>query len=182
MSDDVLELSSRREIFELVNTYPGLHMRELCRRLDMSVGLMEYHLTYLENAEIITSITEGGYRRYYLHPDHDGSSQSALGHPERRMLGLLRQEYPLRIILYLLSNGQATLTDMASHLGISPSKLSYHIKKLTKAGLARKLDRREGRGYAVEDGERIRRLLVMHKPPQDMMDEFSELWEDLDIW
>lgn len=181
MSDEILELDTRRDLYELIMKYPGLHMREIHRQLDMPIALVEYHLNFMEKSEVVQSIEEGGYRRYYVHSDREKDITARIGHPERMILGLLRQEIPLKIILFLLNNKQASHTVIASHLNISPSKLSYHLNKLLKYNIIKKLGRPDGKGYIIENEKDILRLLMTHKPPHDMLDEFSELWEGLDV-
>ncbi len=181
MRDEVLELETRRDIYEFIMKYPGLHMREIHRQLDMPIALAEYHLNYLEKADIIQSMEEDGYKRYYVRSVSGKDTGPEIGYPERKILGVLRQGIPLQITLFLLDNGQVTHTKIASHLKISPSKLSYHLKKLLKLNVIRKLDRADGKGYVIENERYILRLLTAHKPSQDMLDEFSDLWESLDL-
>jgi len=181
MFDEVLELETRRAIYKFIKEFPGFHMREIERTLKMSIALVEYHLNYLETAEVIVSITDGGYKRYYIQPKAEDGSEHRFGQQERRILGLLRQKIPLQIVLYLLKNKQATHTKISDELKISPSKLSFHLKKLLARGVVAKLGREDGKAYIVENEGLVIKLLVMHKPPHDMLVEFSELWESLDI-
>jgi predicted transcriptional regulator len=182
MSKDVLELETRREIFDLIKSIPGLHMREISRKLDMSIALAEYHLNYLEETEVISAITEGGYKRYYTKDIEGEDTGPDIGYSDRKVLGVLRQKIPLQITLFLLNNKQASLTGLSEELKMSPSKLSFHIKKLLKSGIVRKLKRAEGKGYVMEDERRILRLLIVNKPPKDMLEEFSELWDGLTFY
>lgn len=182
MSEDVLELETRREIFDLVKQVPGLHMREISRKLDMSIALVEYHLNYLEENGVISAITEGGYKRYYSKGIEGEDTGPEIGYADRRVLGVLRQRIPLQITLFLLKNKKATLTRLSEALEMSPSKLSFHLKKLTKSGIVSKLKREEGKGYKIEEERRILRLLIINKPPKDMLEEFSDLWEGLRLY
>lgn len=180
LRDDVLELEVRREIFEFITRFPGLHMREIQRKLGLSIALAEYHLNFLEKADFVSSIDEGGYRRYYAKTGKEDEPGYALGHEERKIVGLLRQKIPLQVALFLLKTGQASHKEISDSLGIAASKLSVHLKKMETLGVVRKLQRVEGRGYAVEDRAKVLRLLITFKPPQDMLDEFSDLWDGLD--
>lgn len=182
MSKDVLELDTRREIFDLVRKVRGLHMREIARKLDMSIALVEYHVNFLEDNGVISAITEGGYKRYYPKKVKGEDTGPEMGYSDRRALGLLRQRIPLQITLFLLKNKQTSLTELSEALEISPSKCSFHVKKLLKEGIVRKLKRAEGKGYAVEDERRIIRLLIVNKPPRDMLEEFSDLWDGLTLY
>lgn len=181
MTEGPLELETRRDIYELVRSAPGLHMREIQRRLDLSIALVEYHLRFLEEAGVITSIAEEGYRRYY--PALEGREGPALtiGAQQRRVLSLLRQVIPLRITLFLMTKESASLTEMSTELGMSPSRLSFHLKKLVGRGVVRRLARSEGRGYALVDRPGLARLLIAYRPTPDMLDEVAELWDSLDL-
>ena len=66
MASDALELDSRRKIYEQVEKVPGIHFRELSRRLKIPTGVIEYHLRYLETHELIVSRREGRYKRYFI--------------------------------------------------------------------------------------------------------------------
>ncbi len=181
MSEDLLELETRRDIYDLVRRMPGLHMREIQRQLDLSIALAEYHLNQLERAGLVASVTEEGYRRYY--PARAGTEGAVAGlrGEERRMVAVLRQPIPLRVTLFLMARGSATHTEIGQGLGVSPSKLSFHMKKLVRTGVVRRLSRSEGRGYAVSDKDTVLRLLIAYRPTQDLLDEVQELWESLDL-
>jgi predicted transcriptional regulator len=181
MSDDVLELETRREIYDLVRRMPGLHMREIQRQMDMSIALTEYHLHQLERAGLVTSITEEGYRRYYPARAERGGTVAGLSGDDRRMVAVLRQPIPLMATLFLMGRESATHTEIGESLDVSPSKLSFHMKKLVRTGLVRRLPRSEGRGYAVIDRDRVLRLLIAYRPTPDLLDEVQELWEALDL-
>lgn len=177
MVDGPLELETRRDIYALVRSVPGLHMRDIQRRLELSIALAEYHLRYLEEAGMLVSVEEGGYRRYYPATAVDGGP--GIGARDRRVLSVLRQPVALRIALYLLTVESSTLSEVAAALERSPSGLSFHLKKLVRHGIVRRLERTEGRGYAIEDRRYITRLLLAYRPPPDMVDECAELWDSL---
>lgn len=180
MVNEVLELETRRDIYDLVRRIPGLHMRELQRQLDLSIALTEYHLRQLEEAELIVSIMEEGYKRYYPTTGADGGAL-ALGGDERRMVGLFRQSIPLRVTLFLLHRDIATNSEIADALDISRSRLSFHLNKMMRQGILRKLARSEGRGYALIDHNKTLKLLIAYRPSPDLLDECADLWDSLEI-
>ena len=44
----ILELPQRRIIFNYISEHPGLHLRELSRRIDIPYSSIRYHLYYQE--------------------------------------------------------------------------------------------------------------------------------------
>jgi len=181
MDDDVLELETRRKIYDEVCRFPGLHLRELSRQLNESVPLIEYHLNFMERYGIVTAIIDGQYRRYYPR-DPIGSEKrtDTLSSDEKRIMGLMRQKIPLQIVLYLLKNGKGQHKDMLPLMNVSASTLSHHLNKLARRGVVEKIASGEERGYRIRDENKIAKLLMSYQPPPGtIVDSFIEIWEEL---
>ncbi|MEE9223236.1 MAG: ArsR family transcriptional regulator [Thermoplasmata archaeon] len=179
MTKDLLELDTRRRIFQFIVKYPGVHLRELERSLVISVQLLDYHLRVMEKGGLVSFTESDKYKRFYagvkrvedpkvLHPD------------EKTQLALLRQEVPLSIVLYLLRVESARHKDISRELDIQASTLSYHLKKLIKGELIEKFSVGEERGFQLKDSEGTLKLLIAYRPlSKDMFDRFAEIWRDL---
>lgn len=174
MDESILELETRRQIYELVAIEPGLHLREIARTLKMNVGLAEYHLRYLVEHDVITQIKEEGYNRYY--------TEGKIGVLDKRLLALLRQEVPLKIVLFLLEDPQSRHKDILENVDIASSTLSYHLKKLVKKGVLQTTSHGEEKGFVVLNEKEIVRLLIRYRPgPKDLIDGFIEMWNSLRV-
>jgi len=176
MVRDPLELEGRRRAYELVATSPGLHLREIARRLDVDVRTAEYHLHQLEKHGLATGVDEGGFRRFFPRTA-DGRKAEVVDARDKPLLGILRKPVPLYVSLVLLTRDAATHGDLARDAGVSPSTLSYHLERMERAGL---LEKRDGK-YVLREPERIARLLYAHRPTQDLLDRFVDLWEDFTV-
>ena len=117
-----LEMETRREIFELISSCPGLHFREILRRMDISSGNLNYHLMYMVKHEIIAAIVDGNLKRYYVLGKIKGV--------EKRILACLRNEIARGLVLFLLLNPDSKFNEIAESFDLAPSKLAYHLKKL----------------------------------------------------
>jgi predicted transcriptional regulator len=178
---ELLELETRRTIYNLVLSQPGLHLREIQRRLGMHVNLVEYHLHHLIGSELVVSLHQGGYNRFFAtqSPGDSGQVDRLTSH-EKRVIGLMRQPMPLKIMVYLIAAGMAQHKAICDHLGCAPSTLTYHMKKLVKNEVVIQRSAGEGKGYHLADRRAVARLLMLYRPaPFDQVDAFSELWLDL---
>ncbi len=178
---ELLELETRRDIYNLVYSQPGLHLREIQRQLGMHVNLVEYHIHQLIGSELVVSVHQGGYNRFFP-AQAPGSDRQVdrLTSQEKRVLGMMRQPMPLRIMVYLLATGSSQHKDICDHLGCAPSTLTYHMKKMVKGQMVVQTTAGEGKGYHLSDRRSVARLLMLYKPaPFDQVDAFSELWLDL---
>ncbi|MBS3781932.1 MAG: helix-turn-helix domain-containing protein [Candidatus Thermoplasmatota archaeon] len=173
MSEPEIEVENRKKIYELIEEFPGLHMREIKRRTDMSMNLVRYHLSQLKRYKVVEEVEEGEYKRYY-----PKKGEKRVDLEDKRYLALLREEIPLAVVVYLLSEGEpVSHGDIKEELDIAASTLSYHLKKMRKKGLLT----REGRQYWLTNPEEISNLLVKYEPPKDVIDEFIDLWESLSL-
>lgn len=164
----------RERIHEAVRRYPGLHLRGLERHVGSSATLVQYHLKHLEEAGLVESHEQGGYTRYYPTP---AGRRSRVPKEDLPVVGLLREQVPLHIVLLLLDEGPKTHGELVGRIGVAKSTASYHLAKLAEAGV---VDRVPGSAsLRVVEPARIRRLLKAYSPTPDLMDAFADLWEDL---
>lgn len=155
-------------LIRLVHDFPGLHLREIARQLDLSEALTGYHADQLVAQGRLRSDSEAGYRRFY--PVGPGERPSAA---DRHLLALLRQPQLLRILLLLMARGRMTHPALVDALAMSKSSVSYQLNKLVAGGL---VHHAEPEGFAIADKARLEQALLRWKPTQDFADRFANLW------
>lgn len=172
--DDALFLDTRQRIFNLIEQNPGLHFREIQRRTNLAVGSLQYHLDYLVKKNLIKIEKRGKFTRYYT----VGGVQ--LGESQATM-SLLRQESLRKIAIFLLTKKRANNTKISEALGLSPSTISWHLEKLTTAGIIEK--KRKGRKifYKLVNPEETANLLRIYRKSfvDELVDNFVEIWEQI---
>ena len=100
MEKNALLLKTRKKIYEHILSNPGEYLRQIQKKLDMSMGHLEYHLNYLEKNDIIYSRFEENHKRYY--------PKRVLTVKEREIMSILRQKTMRKIILVLLKRPYST--------------------------------------------------------------------------
>lgn len=163
---DPLELENRKRIFECVRSSPGIHFREIQRRTNQPIGVLEYHLNYLVQKDILTLDKQESFSRYF--PAGQMSSD------KQRILSALRQEIPRGVVLYLLRNPDSTHGELLKNFTISGGTLSYHLKKMVSKNII-KIEKmgRESR-LTVIDPEKVADLLIVYRRTflDRLVDEF----------
>ncbi len=164
------ELSTRKRIYEEIVLNPGLHFRELQRRLNMPVGMLSYHLNVLVRRGLITIRKEGKYTRYF--------ANTTMTHEERKIMALLRNEVSRRIVIYLLEEGQKTHGDISKHLGLSPSTVSYHLNRLVKNGVLEREVRGRESYFQVRKPDEVAFTLIKYRKSflDTLVDNFAAFW------
>jgi predicted transcriptional regulator len=172
---DLLDLATRRRLYALVQSYPGLHIREAARQLGTSVALVEYHAAILRENGLVREERDERYVRLYAATP--GADAKAPTEAERAALRTLRERLPLRVTLHLLDHdGPQQHKAICDALDLGKSKLSFHLRKLEAAGIVQKT----GDGlFTVRDRARLLALLLSYQPTPDLREEFADVWLSL---
>jgi len=167
--DEILENEKRRKIYALIETSPGIHLRELQRVLDIPLTTLEYHLSYMTRKKILFAETHGHHKRYYT---------KALDPEDKKVLAALRQKRMREIVLIVLSNGKAKYQSLAEHLKLSHSTLSSYLKYLVvnKVLVMEKIGYENL--YTLQDEDRVAKVLIAYKP--SFLDKLVD--NALDVW
>ncbi|OGC76282.1 MAG: hypothetical protein A2Z27_03355 [candidate division Zixibacteria bacterium RBG_16_50_21] len=181
MEDLLLEVETRKRIFDMTCKYPGIHMRELSRNVGLRPTLVDYHLLQLEKRGFIYSMQDGQFKRYFPNDFYGVDRKMDLfDASDKPLVGLLRQRIPFCITVLLLRHEASSNRELSEFLRRRPSTISYHLHRLIEAGV---VEQKPGeRGYCLVDAERIERILMLFTPlPQSLTEGFLRIWEDLEI-
>ncbi|MBS3816040.1 MAG: ArsR family transcriptional regulator [Candidatus Thermoplasmatota archaeon] len=169
MSGSESSIEKRRRLYRIIKEYPGLHMREIDRRSEMSLNAVKFHLERLKRHDLVEEKKKEGYNRYYP------KKEKLVKDEDQEILSVLRKEKPLKVTVYLLNQGNgAGHKEMSEELDLPPSTLSYHLKQMVKKDI---LEKREGL-YWLSEPEKVSQILMEYEPPEDMVQGFIQMWED----
>jgi predicted transcriptional regulator len=166
---------TREKLYNLISTYPGLHLSKIAKLLDIRPSLAEYHLIQLEKASLITTSREKGYYKRYYIKESDASNQ------ERKLLALLRQKIPLRIALLLIKHPLLRHKDIAEKLSVHPATLSYHLNKLVEQNIVKVAYHGSEKGYSLENKDEVKEILKKYNINIELYvaaEDFKDIWED----
>lgn len=167
--DEVLHLEIRKKIYKLLLKNPGVNLSTIAKQIEISVALADYHLHHMEGNGLLTIVKEGGYKRYYV--------KGEIGAEDKKLLSLVQQEIPLKIVLYLLNNPNSKPGQLREKIEISPALLTYYLKKLVRYKLISGSASGERKAYKILDEQRVLRLLIRYRP-NILLQRFKETWMD----
>lgn len=163
---------TRERLLAHVREHPGRHGNALGRELGLATGQLQYHLRRLRERGAVVADERHG-RTHYFPPGYDEQ--------ERERLALARRE-TARAVLVALRSGETPAADLAERLDIARSTLSYHVDRLTEAGLVdeRRDDARRVH-LSLADREATRSLLSTVEPAtaDRLVDRFTRLVDEL---
>jgi predicted transcriptional regulator len=164
--------NKRQSLYSLIAESPGLHFRELQRRTRMATGQLNYHLKWLQDRSVIKTITDGQFIRFYTF--------EKLGEEERTILELSRQESVRHILIHLLDSGRENHENIVNRLDLSPSTVSWHLKKLVNANiLTKEMDGRKSY-YHIENVDIVKNTLIKYRASflDKLVDHFIDMWNE----
>lgn len=124
---NVLDLKSRRCLYQFISENPGLNLRELSRRTNIPTTTLVHHLKHLRKNSLITISSDRRFKRYYVTTD--------IGRREKEILSVLRQETPRNILLYLGFYVTASQLELSNSLQMNSASIAPHLKRLKELGI-----------------------------------------------
>lgn len=149
---------ARDAIVGYLSTTPGAHFSKIRDDLRLGTGETQHHLRRLLEKNAIESRRDGDYKRFF--PAEEFSAF------EKTTLGYLRRETPRLMLIELLRTPDASGSDLADAVGVSPATVSTSAHQLESAGL---LDRSDG--YQIRRPETVLVVLVRYA---DSFDEAAK--------
>ena len=121
--EEVLHLPIRKRVYSVICDRPGVGYRQLQQAVPVANGTLEFHLAFLERANLVAAVSFRGRTRYYP----VGFAIPSLGSRPSP-----RQE---RILEYLRRHPGASAAEVEAAMGIGQSTASYHLDALRALGL-----------------------------------------------
>ena len=152
LKEAIIENQRRKEIYLFLKSNPGIHMRELQRRLKLPLTSLEYHLDYMVRKKFLRREKTGRFARYYAY---------LLTEKDKEIISILRQKKLREIVMLAIAKNQISYQNLLTVLQLPSSTLSYYLKQLTDHNLISRERRGHENLYKVED-ERVEKVLVAY--------------------
>jgi DNA-binding transcriptional ArsR family regulator len=151
---------------------PGIRYRELLRLTGLVNGVLSYHLSALERANVIKVNRESSITRYY---------RVNVSDKESSILKFVRHEPIRQILLFILEHELCTFNEIVDHTGKAPSTVSSHLKRLRGAGIVLVRHGEYHQLYRVAEGDLIVEVLSKYSASftDKVVDNYTEMLEEL---
>jgi len=127
--ENVLDTEIRKSLYQYIEEFPGSHLREIARELDLKPSNAAWHLRKLEQTNLVRSREIGGKKVYYL---VDGGIEAR---KEAIAEAILKNKNARDIMIYLAENPGKHLLEIAHALELNHHTVKWHIKKMFEAEL-----------------------------------------------
>ena len=127
--ENVLDTEIRKHLYDYIDGFPGSHLREIARELDLKPSNAAWHLRKLEQTNLVRSRFIGGKKVYYLVEGGMEIRKQAIGE------SILKNKNAREIMQYLQTHPGKHLLEIAHALGLNHHVVKWHIKKMYMAEL-----------------------------------------------
>jgi predicted transcriptional regulator len=128
-ADNVLNTDVRKNLYNYIDSFPGSHLREIARELDLKPSNAAWHLRKLEQTNLIRSREIGSKKVYYLVEGGIEAGKEAIAE------AILRNKNAKDIMQFLVDNPGKHLLEIARALNLNHHTVKWHIKKMFLAEL-----------------------------------------------
>lgn len=146
--DDVLDHSTRSEVYELLKQTPGLSLQAIAEELDVSRSTVRHHVRVLEDNDLLAHTSRGRCRLHYpVGREAEALRRHLLANPTRAK------------VAETVSEGACSLSEIAEAIDANAGAVHFHLEKLCDAGLVERRENGsvtyEAATQALEDGVRF---------------------------
>lgn len=134
--DETLENDTRRGIYDIVESSPGICIKDVADQADVSYSTASYHLDRLVKTDYLVKDQEGNKVLYY-------KNGGTFTKDERELVPILKNHECMRVFEHILENPWCYRAEAAEALDVSHTTVNWHLKRLTDADLVE--EHREGR-------------------------------------
>ena len=150
------ELETRKRVYDLVVTKPGVHLREIERETSLPLGVVRYHVERLQREGLIFAEEDRHFKRFF--------PKGRIPNVPTETFSALRQESLRRVVLHLLNNPGSTHSSIRDALQLPASTVSTYLSILVKKNVVRRERRGKENTYFVTDEESVMKVLVVYRP------------------
>ena len=118
---EFLDRQTQQKICNVIAKNPGIHISKISEILSMPLFIVKDHLRYLENKNIIFSVENDGYNKYFIDVNKRGNLDKQLNETRRKIYDLIVKNPGLH---------QAKIAKM---LSMRKSLAEYHLNGLEKS-------------------------------------------------
>jgi predicted transcriptional regulator len=146
---------SKALILKQIDKSPGIRYRELLRLTGLTNGGLEYHLKILEKSHKVKVDRHDGRRtRYY--PLNISSHES-------HILGCVRNNVARQIVYFILIHDLCTFGEIVEHIRKAPSTVSWHLKRISEAGIISISYGQEYQLYTIVNNNLVKDVLFKYE-------------------
>jgi predicted transcriptional regulator len=165
-------------LLTFVQRYPGVHLREIRRRLGIPIGTLDYHLYRLGREGLIAVRFQGGYKCCY--PAVSEAEKAPIPEPKKLLLALLRHPVPRALLLELYLDGPTSPVGLADAISTTGPNLAYFLRRLEAMGVVVREGQGGQRSVRLTDSKAIHEVLLQYPPlPESVVDRFVRFWSEL---
>ena len=127
---NTLDQATRQQVYDVIEQNAGIHLRGICHLLNRQMGVIQYHVYVLESANLIHSIKDGRYKRFFI-------TTRPLSLERQTILSLLQRKTTAKVIHLLVQhNGNGISRGLiAQELNFTIQAITWHLQKLMDANV-----------------------------------------------
>ena len=147
----------RKDIYQYITKYPGEHLANITKNLDLGLSSVRYHLSVLEGMDKVVCHKNGKYKRYYV--NQNGYSKYTNGNGYKHIMSALKNNTARKIVKFLISNPESNQKRVSESLKLHPSTVNWHAKRLRDAEIISKRKNGKEIVYSLNEDVQLSKVI-----------------------
>jgi predicted transcriptional regulator len=164
---------SKTIILKQIERNPGIRYRELLRLTSLTNGGLQYNLKILERSHKVQVDRHDGRRTRYYPLDIPTS--------ESHILGCVRNNVARQIVFFILEHDLCTFGEVVEHTMKAQSTVSWHLKRLSDAGIISISYGPEYQLYSTVNNNLVKKVLCKYEETfrDKIANAYYEIFDEL---
>ncbi len=161
---------NQTRILHIVSLFPGVHLRQLQRLVQLSFSSTRYHVESLTKNGQVARMEEGGYSRLY---------PADMPQTDRILFSFVRKPTDSRILDAMVKNGSVSIQDLCQFTNLAKSTVSEHLATFLRSGVVATITRDEGKTeFQLLAKDRVQAILLRNQTlVRQLTNSFIDLWD-----
>jgi len=164
-----ININTKTIIIEQIAKTPGVRYNELLRSTGLTKGRLEYHLKILERSHKLKVDRLDGRRARYYPIDISADEAHLVGH--------VRNNVARQIVYFILEHDLCTFGEIVEQISKAPSTASWHLKRLSEAGIVSATFGQEYQLYRVVNNNLVKQVLCKYE--ESSVDKMANEYYDM---
>ena len=162
-------MNTREElVLSEIKKSPGIRFREMTKKIDISHGVLSYHVRKLENNGLIKAERTTRVSRFFIND---------MTEEELKITTRLRQTTPKAILISLLEKDFMQFQEIVLNVGKASGTVSFYLGKLVNDEIISFEKRDSKKKFFIVEKEKIANLITEYHP--DIIDNASDNLADI---
>lgn len=144
----------------MIENNEGIHFREICRKMNKKMGVVQYHISVLQKCNLIRSVKDGRYKCFFSTKNNPNvyKPHQEMDIEQKRireeLITSMKRKTQKMIINQLIQEELIYHQQLAKLCNVSPQAITFHCQRLINMKIIESVQNGHQKYYKLSDRSR----------------------------